>query len=85
MRGVHRIRAEDAAQALIAAAQNNDEKLLLEILGPEGKQIVSSGDDAEDAENRANIVKKYQEVIALNSGTDRAEIARKRMKEAYRE
>src|ERR1700739_240020 len=57
--------AEGAAQALIAAAQNNCEKLLLEILGPEGKQIVSSGDDAEDAENRANIVKKYQEMHRL--------------------
>jgi tetratricopeptide (TPR) repeat protein len=30
-------------------------------------------------------VKKYQEVIALNAGNERAETARKRMKEAYRE
>jgi hypothetical protein len=57
--------AEGAANALIAAAQNNDEKALLEILGPDGKQIVSSGDDTEDAESRANIVKKYQEMHRL--------------------
>jgi hypothetical protein len=57
--------AEDASSALITAAQNNDEKALLDILGPDGKQIVSSGDDAEDAETRANIVRKYQEMHRL--------------------
>src|SRR5580658_5400133 len=51
--------AEAASKALVTAAQNNDEKAMLEILGPEGKQIVSSGDDAEDAESRANFVKRY--------------------------
>jgi hypothetical protein len=53
---------EDASNALIAAAQSNDEKALLEVLGPDGKQIVSSGDETEDAQSRANIVKKYQEM-----------------------
>jgi len=53
---------EDASNALITAAQSNDEKALLEILGPDGKQIVSSGDETEDAQSRANIVKKYQEM-----------------------
>ena len=38
---------------------------MLEILGPEGKQIISSGDDAEDAENRANFARKYQEMHRL--------------------
>jgi len=57
--------AEDAANALIAAAQNNDEKTLLGLLGPDGKQIVSSGDEAEDAETRANFVKRYQELHRL--------------------
>ena len=53
---------EEASQALIAAAQNNDEKAMLEILGPDGKQIVSSGDETQDAENRANFVKRYQQM-----------------------
>src|ERR1700691_480888 len=57
--------AEDASHALVTAAQNNDEKTMLEILGPDGKKIVSSGDDAEDSESRANFVKKYQEMHRL--------------------
>ncbi|MHB8214874.1 MAG: DUF2950 domain-containing protein [Candidatus Sulfotelmatobacter sp.] len=57
--------AEDASHALVTAAQGNDEKAMLEILGAEGKQIVSSGDEAEDAENRANFVAKYQEMHRL--------------------
>jgi Protein of unknown function (DUF2950) len=56
---------EDAGHALLAAAQNNDEKAMLDILGRDGKQIVSSGDDAEDAESRANFVRKYQEMHRL--------------------
>jgi hypothetical protein len=54
--------AEEASNALFTAAQNNDEKAMMGILGPEGKQIVSSGDDAEDAQNRANFAQKYQEM-----------------------
>src|ERR1700683_4979445 len=57
--------AEAASQALVTAAQNNDEKGMLDILGPEGKQIVSSGDDTEDAQNRANFATKYQEMHRL--------------------
>jgi hypothetical protein len=57
--------APDASNALVAAAQGNDEKALLDILGPDGKQIVSSGDDTEDAQNRANFVQKYQEMHRL--------------------
>ena len=56
---------EDASAAVFAAAQNNDEKAMLEILGPEGKQIVHSGDDTEDANSRANFVKRYQEMHRL--------------------
>jgi len=57
--------AEEASQALAAAAQNNDEKAMMEILGPAGKQLVSSGDDAEDAQNRANFAQRYQEMHRL--------------------
>jgi Protein of unknown function (DUF2950) len=57
--------AEDASKALIAAMQNNDEKAELDVLGPDAKQIVSSGDDVEDAENRANFVKRYQQMHRL--------------------
>jgi len=56
---------EDASTALVTAAQNNDEEVLLEILGPNAKRIVSSGDEAEDAQSRANFVNKYQEMHRL--------------------
>ena len=57
--------AEEASNALLTAAQSNDEKAMLEILGPDGKQIVSSGDENEDANSRANFVRKYQEMHRL--------------------
>jgi hypothetical protein len=57
--------AEEASNALVAATQSNDEKAMLEILGPDGKQIVSSGDEAEDAQSRANFVQRYQEMHRL--------------------
>jgi hypothetical protein len=57
--------AEEASNALVKAAQSNDEKAMLDILGADGKQIVSSGDEAEDAENRTNFVEKYQEMHRL--------------------
>src|ERR1022692_4306260 len=56
---------EEASNALVAAAQNNDEKAMLDILGPGAKQIVSSGDETEDANSRANFVKRYQEMHRL--------------------
>jgi hypothetical protein len=53
---------EEASKALVAAAQNNDEWAMLVILGPDAKQIVSSGDPTEDAESHANFARKYQEM-----------------------
>ena len=38
---------------------------MLDILGPDEKEIVSSGDDAEDAQSRANFVEKYAEMHRL--------------------
>ena len=57
--------AQDASDALLAAAQANDESALLAIFGPDGKQVVSSGDATEDAESRANFVKRYNEMHRL--------------------
>jgi len=62
--------AEDASDALVTATQNNDEKAMLDILGPEGKKIVSSGDDIEDANSRANFAQKYQEMHRLAKEAD---------------
>jgi len=49
----------------VAATQSNNEKAMLDILGPDEKQIVSSGDDTEDAQSRANFVEKYGEMHRL--------------------
>ena len=56
---------EEASTALVTAARSNDEETMIAILGPDGKQIVSSGDDAEDAQSRANFVQKYKEMHRL--------------------
>jgi hypothetical protein len=55
----------EASDALFNATQNNDPKAMLDILGPDGKQLVSSGDETEDAHSRANFVKNYQEMHRL--------------------
>lgn len=54
-----------AADALFTAAQSKDEEAMLGVLGPAGKEIVSSGDEVEDAANRANFVRRYQEMHRL--------------------
>src|SRR5260370_4983250 len=56
---------DEASNAFVTAARNKDEKGMLNILGPDGKQIVSSGDETEDAQNRANFVQRYQEMHRL--------------------
>jgi Protein of unknown function (DUF2950) len=56
---------EEASKALYSAVKSNDEKALLDILGPDGKDIVSSGDAAEDAQNRAEFAQRYEEMLRL--------------------
>jgi len=62
--------AQEASAALAAAAQSNDEKALLEILGPDGEKLVSSGDGVEDTQNRATFVQRYQEMHRLVTEPD---------------
>jgi len=57
--------AEEASAALASAAEKNDEKAMLDILGPDGKQLVSSGDATEDTNNRANFAQKYYQMHRL--------------------
>src|SRR3984885_12683475 len=57
--------ADEAVNALVTAAQSNDEKAMLDILGPNGRRIVSSGDETEDAQSRANFVQRYEEMNRL--------------------
>jgi hypothetical protein len=61
---------EEASDALFKAAQSNDEKAMLDVLGADGKQVVSSGNEAEDAESRANFATKYEEMHRLAKEAD---------------
>jgi hypothetical protein len=47
---------QEAAEALVAAAEHNDTAALLKVLGPGSKDIVESGDPAEDKSGRAEFV-----------------------------
>jgi hypothetical protein len=53
---------EEASAALFAAAQQTDNRALLGVLGPAGKDLVSSGDPAEDRKERDNFVAKYKQM-----------------------
>src|SRR5271165_2950693 len=57
--------ADEASHALVTAIQSNDEKAILEVLGQDAKQIVSSGDEAQDQQNRVNFVRKFGEMHRL--------------------
>jgi hypothetical protein len=56
---------EEASDAIVTAAQTNNEKSMLDILGPDGKQIISSGDEIADANSRADFVQRYREMHRL--------------------
>jgi hypothetical protein len=62
--------ASHATKALIAALQANDEAGLLKILGPDAKEIISSGDAAEDKKNREQFVQKYKQMHRLVNEPD---------------
>ena len=53
---------EEASKAVVAALQNNDKKAMIEILGPDAMQIISSGDPVEDSRSHATFVRKYEEM-----------------------
>jgi DUF2950 family protein len=53
---------EDASRALFDAMQSQDEQASLKILGPAGKDVLSSGDPQEDLDDRTGFVVKYKEM-----------------------
>jgi len=62
--------ADEASQALFAAAQSGDKRALLDILGPAGAPIVSSSDDVQDKKSRDEFVTRYQEMHRLAKEPD---------------
>jgi hypothetical protein len=61
---------EEGVRGLIEAAQKNDTSTLLEILGPEAKSIVNTGDAVSDRESREHFVKMYEEAHTLVQSGD---------------
>jgi len=64
--------AEDASRALYDAMEAQDEQAPLSILGPAGKDVLSSGDPQEDLNARMGFVVKYQEMHRLVTEADGA-------------
>ena len=61
---------EDAFKSLVEAAKNNDTKELLAIFGPEGKDIISSGDEVVDRGGRKRFVKAAKEAVKFSKLDD---------------
>jgi Protein of unknown function (DUF2950) len=53
---------EDASQAFFEAMKTQDEQAQLSILGPDGNDVLSSGDPEEDSDSRVSFIMKYQEM-----------------------
>ena len=63
---------EAAGRAFFAAMQAQDDQASLNILGPAGNDVLSSGDRAEDADARIGFVLKYQQMhrfVTESNGT----------------
>ena len=56
---------QEAVQAIIDAAEHNDAAALLQLFGPDGKDILESGDPAEDKESRAEFVRSAHEKLQI--------------------
>jgi hypothetical protein len=51
---------QDAANALFVAMESQDAQLPLRVLGPEAKEVLSSGDPTQDSDAHAGFVVRYQ-------------------------
>src|SRR5277367_3104268 len=57
--------AKEASEVLMAALHNDDQPALLKLLGPNAKDIVNSGDETADKQERDEIAEKYKEMHRL--------------------
>ncbi len=59
-----------ATKALVDALQKDDISALLKVLGPGAKNLISSGDSAEDRESRKQFLQKYAQMHRLLTEPD---------------
>lgn len=62
---------EDAATALLATAKSGDKKDALVVFGPEGEDIISSGDPVNDANQRNKFVEAYAAKHQIENESDK--------------
>ncbi len=62
--------ATEATDAFAAAVQNHDETAMLAILGPSGRDVISSGDPVADKDNQNAFVAKYRASHQFASAPD---------------
>ena len=62
--------AAEASHALVAAVESDDQTALLSILGPDAKDLISSGDPAQDKSHREDFVQKYNQMHRLVNEPD---------------
>jgi len=65
---------EDAGNALLQAAKSGDQNALLGVLGPESKDLISSGDAVQDKTVVASFVAAYGNMHRFRKMSDGAEI-----------
>ena len=66
---------QQAADAMLLAVKNDDVSALIEILGPDGKDFVASGDDVQDKNSRANFTAQAQEKMDVDLDPDDPHVA----------
>lgn len=60
---------EEAVNALIAAVRADDKKEMLAVLGPGGKELISSGDEEADKVGREKLLKAYDVMNKLEKAS----------------
>lgn len=61
---------EEAVKAIVVAVKADDKKEMLAILGPGGKELISSGDEVADKAGRERFLKAYDEMNKLEKESD---------------
>ena len=56
---------EEAVKAAVTAARNNDTKELLAIYGPQGNELLFSGDAVADKQRRERFLAAYDEKVSI--------------------
>src|SRR5215510_7516009 len=61
-----------AAEAMFDAAKTGDTNALMQIFGPESRELLASGDPVADKNNLELVVKKYEEMHRLVTEPDKS-------------